>query len=97
MKVEFKYFEEECARRGCDMVLIEKTNLTRLYSYTAERSGEKAYIYVSFIGTPTIGYYDKMQSITYQRPRWTATQNDINELFKEFYRNLFSSGCLNAR
>lgn len=97
MKAEFKYFEEECARRGCDMMLIEKTNLTRLYLYTAERSGEKAYIYVSLIGTPTIGYYDKMQSITYQRPRWTATHNDMNELFKEFYRNLFSFGCLNAR
>lgn len=96
MKAEFKYFEEECVRRGCDMVLIEKTNLTRLYLYT-ERSGEKAYIYVSLIGTPTIGYYEKIQSITYQRPKWTATQNDINELFKEFYRNLFSSGCLNAR
>jgi hypothetical protein len=97
MKSEFKYFEDECARGGCDIMLIEKTNSTRLYLYSDERSGEKAYIYMSLVGTPTIGYYDKMQSITYQRPRWTATHNDMNELFKEFYRNLFSFGCLNAR
>lgn len=96
MKAEFKYFEQECAREGCDILLIEKTNLTRLYLYT-ERSGGKAYIYVSLIGTPTIGYYEKIQSITYQRPKWTATQNDMIDLFEEFWVNLFSSGCLNAR
>lgn len=96
MKAEFKYFEQECAREGCDILLIEKTNLTRLYLYT-ERSGRKAYIYVSLIGTPTIGYYEKIQSITYQRPKWTATQNDMIDLFEEFWVNLFSSGCLNAR
>lgn len=96
MKAEFKYFEQECAREECDILLIEKTNLTRLYLYT-ERSGEKAYIYVSLIGTPTIGYYEKIQSITYQRPKWTATQNDMIDLFEEFWVNLFSSGCLNAR
>lgn len=82
MKAEFKYFEDECARRGCDVLLIEKTNLTRLYLY------DNAYIYVSLVGTPTIGYYDKPQSITYQRPIWTVTRKNMFDLFEEFWINL---------
>lgn len=76
------YFENTLEEE--ELILIEKTNLTRLYRSL------NTYFYISFIKNDYyIGVYTKQSDITMQRPIWNITTRDRpNKIVRYFLSSI---------
>lgn len=77
-----KYFENALEEE--ELILIEKTNLTRLYRSL------NTYFYISYIkNNYYIGVYIKQSDITMQRPIWNITTRDRpNKIVRYFLSSI---------
>jgi len=82
---EFKDFAKdfEKALEEEELILIEKTNLTRLYRSL------NIYFYISYIkNNYYIGVYTKQSDITMQRPIWNISANKPKKIVRYFLSSI---------